>query len=149
MQKLDRNLKILIGIGLISVIGIGVWGIDTQLKIEKLTPAAAIQPKTIAPIEEKAILIIDDEIREPQTFEMKVKEKTTVFDLLKQTGIVLDYAEYDMGIWIEAIGGLQNNKKEKKNWMYYVNGEKANKGAGEQIVKPGDKIEWKYEKVNW
>ncbi len=149
MKKIDRNLKILIGIGLISIIGIGAWGINTQLEIEKLAPAAVSQIKSELPVEEKALLVIDDGIGELQTFKMEVGEKTTVFDLLKQTEIALDYTEYDIGIWIKAIGGLQNNKKEKKNWMYYINGEKANKGAGEQIVKPGDKIEWRYEKVDW
>ncbi len=146
MQKVDRNLKILLGIGLISIIGIGVFGINTQLEIEKLTPASIIQT---VPIEEKVLLIIDDGSKSPQTFKMEVGKKTTVFDLLKQIEIVLDYTEYDIGIFINAIGEVENNRKEKKNWMYYVNGEKADKGAGKQIVKPGDKIEWRYEEVSW
>lgn len=149
MQKIDRNLKILIGIGLISIIGIGVFGINTQLEIGKLTSVASFQVRTKTPIEEKALLIIDDGKASPQRFEMKVDEQTTVFDFLKQTGIALDYTEYDIGIFIEAIGGVQNNKKEKQNWMYYINGESAKQGVGKQVVKPGDKIEFRFEKVSW
>lgn len=149
MQKIDRNLKILIGIGLISIIGIGVFGINTRLEIEELTSAASFQVRTKTPIEEKALLIIDDGIGDPQTFKMEVGEETTVFDLLKQAEIALDYTEYDIGIFIEAIGGIQNDKKEKQNWMYYINGESAKQGVGKQVVKPGDKIEFRFEKVSW
>jgi len=146
MQKIDRNLKILIGIGLISIIGIGILGINTRLEIEKLTLASVIR---IVPIEKHTTLIIDDGIGDIQTFKMEVGEETTVFDLLKQTGMTLDYTEYDIGIFINSIGDVQNNKEEKKNWMYYINGESAKQGVGKQIVKPGDKIEFRFEKVSW
>lgn len=149
MQRIDKNLKILIGIAIVFAIGIGVSGINIQSEIEKLTPAAVTQLKTKASIEEKATLIIDDGTGSPQVFKMEVNEETTVFDLLKQTGIALEYTEYEIGIFIDAIGGIWNDKKEKKYWMYYINGEKAKLGVSKQVVKPGDKIEFKFEKVSW
>lgn len=146
MQAIDKNLKILIGIAIVFIIGISVYGISTQVEIERLTPASVSQ---ILPIEKKATLIIDDGTESPQRFKMEVSAETTVFDLLKQTGVALEYTEYDIGIFIDAIGGIWNDRKEKKNWMYYINDERAKKGAGKQIVEPGDKIEWRYEKVSW
>jgi len=144
-MKIDRNLKILIGIAIISVIGTGVVGINTQSEIEKLIPTSAIQT---APTARGATLIINDGTGR-QEFKFGLKEKTTVFDLLKQTGIDIDYTEYGVGIFIDAIGGVKNDRGKKMNWMYYVNGERAKVGAGKYIVKPADIIEWRYEKVEW
>jgi len=133
----------------VVAVSLGILGINTQLEIEKLCSAESFQVRTETPIEEKALLIIDDGKVNPQRFETKVDEQTTVFDLLKQTGMTLDYTEYDIGIFINSIGDVQNNEEEKKNWMYYVNGESAKQGVGKQVVKPGDKIEFRFEKVDW
>ena len=47
-----------------------------------------------------------------------------------------------MGKFIEEINGVKN---DKKNWIYYVNGEKANIGISNYQIKPGDVVSWKYE----
>ncbi len=37
------------------------------------------------------------------------------------------------------------NQGSGKNWMYYVNGKRANVGVGAYQLKASDKIVWKYE----
>lgn len=83
------------------------------------------------------------------SFQNQFKEKMTAFDLLKErageSGLALKTKTYDIGILIEAIG-------EKKNgdggfyWMYYVNGELPMVAADKYELKPGDKVEFKFEK---
>ena len=47
-----------------------------------------------------------------------------------------------MGKFIESINDLKNGEK---NWIYYVNGEKANIGVSNYKIKSGDVVSWKYE----
>ena len=142
MQKIDRNLKILIGIAIILVIGIEIFVIKNQAEIDKLTSASVSR---LAPVERNTFLIIDNGTEEPQTFKMEVGEKTTVFDLLKQTEIALDYTEYDIGIFIKAIGDKENGQNGKY-WLYYVNGEMPQVAVDKNKVNPGDKVEFRFEK---
>ena len=48
-----------------------------------------------------------------------------------------------MGKFIESINGIKNGEK---NWIYYVNGQKANIGVSNYKIKNGDIVSWKYEK---
>ena len=50
---------------------------------------------------------------------------------------------------MEEINGLKNNPQENKYWIYYLNGKSAKLGISTQVVKPGDVIEWKFEKSNF
>ncbi|OFI45834.1 DUF4430 domain-containing protein [Floricoccus penangensis] len=42
--------------------------------------------------------------------------------------------------FITAIDGVKQDESANKFWLYKLNGEMANKGAGEQELKDGDKI---------
>jgi hypothetical protein len=48
-----------------------------------------------------------------------------------------------MGKFIESINGIKNGEK---NWIYYVNGKKANIGISNYKINSGDVVSWKYEK---
>lgn len=48
-----------------------------------------------------------------------------------------------MGKFIDEINGVKGNGE--KNWIYYVNGEKAKIGISVYKLKPGDVVSWKYE----
>jgi len=54
-----------------------------------------------------------------------------------------------LGEFVEEINGLKNNPQENKYWIYYLNGKSAKLGISTQVVKPGDVIEWKFEKSNF
>ena len=49
-----------------------------------------------------------------------------------------------MGKFIVAINGVKGNGD--KNWIYYVNGKKAQTGVSNYKLKSGDVVSWKYEK---
>ena len=49
-----------------------------------------------------------------------------------------------MGKFIEEINGTKNSGE--KNWIYYVNGQKANIGISNYKINNGDIVSWRYEK---
>ena len=77
------------------------------------------------------------------------EEGETVWQIMQKAlaekGISLEYEEYDggLGVLITKIGNKKNGD-EGKYWQYFVNGEYANMGASNYIVKNGDIIEWKF-----
>ncbi|XOB46594.1 MAG: DUF4430 domain-containing protein [Candidatus Nealsonbacteria bacterium] len=94
-------------------------------------------------------LTIDNGEEPPKIIESEFREGTTVFDLLKEKTRELDSAlktkTYDFGVLIEAIGDKENGQ-DGKYWLYYVNGEMPMVVADKKEIKPGDKIEFKFEK---
>jgi len=51
-----------------------------------------------------------------------------------------------LGKFVESINGLKNNPQTGEYWIYYINSKPAQMGISNQVVAPGDVIEWKYEK---
>src|SRR3989344_5335623 len=43
----------------------------------------------------------------------------------------------------------KNNSAEGGYWQYWINGNYASVGASEYLLKPGDKIEWKFSKSSF
>jgi len=78
----------------------------------------------------------------------------TVFDALKQLSnngkaLELKYNNnYKYGVFVESIGGVKNGDGGKY-WQYYVNGKLGDVAADKKEVKTGDKVEWRFEKVNF
>jgi len=50
-----------------------------------------------------------------------------------------------MGKFIDSINGVKGNGHE--NWIYYVNGKKAEVGVSNNIISLGDVVSWKYEEL--
>ena len=98
-------------------------------------------------------LAIDNGQDEVKNFDdITVAAGASVFDLLKtvteQNGIDLQYKDYggDLGVMVESIGGTSGDLAANRYWQYWLNGEYALVGASTQILKDGDKVEWKYTK---
>jgi len=68
----------------------------------------------------------------------------TAFDLLQQNAQI-NYKKYDFGFFVEDINGIKSS--DQYFWSLYVNGKQAEKGADQIILKKGDKMEWRYEKI--
>jgi hypothetical protein len=101
-------------------------------------------------VEEKEVsLTINKGEGEKLSYNKEIIGETTVFDLLIESDVNVEYEEYDIGVFVTAIDGIENNPKDNSNWMYYVNGEQPGVGADQKKVFPGDNVEWKYEKVQW
>ena len=84
-----------------------------------------------------------------KNFQAGFQQEMTAFDLLKEgakkLNLDLKTKTYDIGIFIELIGDKENGQ-DGKYWFYYVNGELAQVAADKKEIKPGDKVEFKFEK---
>ncbi|MBU7012286.1 MAG: DUF4430 domain-containing protein [Theionarchaea archaeon] len=75
------------------------------------------------------------------TREATLPEGSTVFDLMTACRISFE----EKGGLITSINGVSQDEDAGKYWLYYINGEFAQTGAGEYIVQEGDEITWKLE----
>jgi hypothetical protein len=102
--------------------------------------------------EEKVFLTINNGQGNPRESEFVFEEGITAFDLLdkysKQQNLTLKTKSYDAGIFIEAIGSVENGQ-DGKYWMYYVNGQMPMVAADKQELTEGDKVEFKFETSNF
>ncbi len=82
----------------------------------------------------------------------KILEESTVFSLLEElaqgASFEIIVTQYDIGIFIESIGGVQN-KQDNKYWQYWVNDKLGEVAADKKKVQEGDKIEWRFEETNF
>ena len=144
---MKKNILIGIGIGIIIIIGgwIIFFNVAKQSVVQEKAGASYNQEM----VKKEVVLAIDNGEAEPKTFKAEFKEGMTAFDLLKtkaeELSLVLKTKTYDIGVLIEAIGEKENGK-DGKYWLYYVNGEMPMVSADKKEIKPGDKIEFKFEK---
>lgn len=82
-----------------------------------------------------------------QTFSQEaLREGATVLDLLERLelrqGIALEKRNFPgLGVFIEGIHGVRNTNNFY--WQFWVNGEYSKVGAGQYVLKDGDKVLWK------
>lgn len=78
--------------------------------------------------------------------QIEINEDTTAYDALVKTlekeGLELETTQYDFGVFINSVDGIENTSD--KAWIYFVNGESANKASDQLILTEGDHLEWKY-----
>ncbi len=98
------------------------------------------------------VLIVESGPESQLVFQDEFETGMTVFSLLKEkaegSGLLLETKFYDIGVMIEAIGGKENGQ-EGKYWLYYINGEMPMVSADKQELKPGDKVEFKFEESSF
>lgn len=87
----------------------------------------------------RATLIIEN--GDKITCEEKISVGSTVFDLMTACNISFE----EDGGFVTSINGVSQDTAANKYWMYYINGELAQVGAGTYIVQEGDEITWKLE----
>ena len=81
-------------------------------------------------------------------YESKIAENISVYDFMSKLEnegkINFKAKNYSgMGKLIEEINKVKNGGE--KNWIYYVNGKKAEIGVSNYKIKEGDVVSWKYE----
>lgn len=69
-----------------------------------------------------------------------VADKTVLEQLQQKADVVVK--DSDFGPFVESINSVSGGGKY---WVFYVDGQMANVGAGEYKTKGGEKIEWKFE----
>ena len=92
-------------------------------------------------------LIQNNRVELPLSF--TATKETTVYDFMDElrSEEKINFTEKNyagMGKFIETINGVKGNGDQ--NWIYYVNGQKAQVGVSNYKIKPGDVVSWKYEK---
>ncbi len=80
----------------------------------------------------------------------KFKQGENLFDFTKnelaRKNITFEYQEYpSLGSMVTKIGDKKSSEKDGY-WQYWINGEYASVGASDYLLKPGDKIEWRFSK---
>jgi len=81
--------------------------------------------------------------------EVKLAEGSTVLDLLEkvttENNFELQSRDYgEMGAFVEAIGGIENDASSDRFWQYWVNNEYAQVGVSAYKLVDGDVVEWKF-----
>ena len=141
-----KKINIFIGIG-IGLIIIAIWAILPS-KIGQLPSKEEAIISQEKP-ENKVMLVIDGGEELSEAIEAEFKEGMTAFNLLgneaEKLNLTLKSKTYDIGVFIEAIGNKENGE-DGKYWLYYVNGEMPQVAADKQVLIPGDKVEFKFEK---
>ena len=106
--------------------------------------------RTAAQVEREEIwvdLSFDYGNGEEQVFPREMLESgATVLDLLesleRREGIALEKRSFPgLGVFIEAIHGVHNTNNSY--WQFWVNGEYSKVGAGQYVLKNGDKVLWR------
>src|SRR3989344_3464203 len=118
---MKKNIFIAIGAGIIVILG--SWFIISndfwQVSVSKTNVSLETTEETL---EQEAVLVINDGRGNPNTFVAEFKEGMTAFDLLKEgaekLALPLKTKNYDIGVFIEAIGDKKNGQ-EGKYWLYY------------------------------
>ena len=141
---MKKNIYIIIGAGIIIIIGSCLLFSDNFWQ-----PNVKETSVSLETVKKEVTLVIDNGQGDSKTFNAEFKEGMTPFDLLKaeteKSALTLETKNYDMGVFIEAIGGIKNGK-DGKYWLYYVNGEMPMVSADKMVIKAGDKVEFKFEK---
>ncbi|MFA5841219.1 MAG: DUF4430 domain-containing protein [Candidatus Paceibacterota bacterium] len=151
MSKLTTKNKIIIItlLAFLSVSFLFFYGVEKQkiiLPQEKVFNNASNTENTQS-TNIKTILEIND-----KRYEGTVLGITNVYDFmdkLRSEGKI-NFTEKNyagIGKFIVSINGIKGNGE--KNWIYYVNGIKAQIGVSDYKIKGGDVVSWKYEKFNY
>jgi len=100
-------------------------------------------------IKEKVSLVINNGQESSQVLDAEFQNGMTAFSLLEygtnRLNFMLKTKNYDVGIFVEAIGNKENGQ-EGNYWLYYVNGEMPQVSADKKELNAGDKVEFKFEK---
>ncbi len=128
-------------------------GISTTPSSSPLCPPAGDLPKgekggeATATADVRVSLFIGD-----QQYSADIISGGTVYDLMTTLQNKGEFSfkskEYaGLGQFIEEINGLANNPRQGQYWIYYINGQSADRGVSNYILKLNDIINWKYEKA--
>ncbi|MFW6110043.1 MAG: DUF4430 domain-containing protein [Patescibacteria group bacterium] len=145
-----KKLKIYIGVVFVALLVIGSWGIS-RLQGLRAPELPQVEEENILREEEKetATLVIADGDEVLQEIEVSLEKEDTVLALMNRADLDFEYEEYNTGVLVTSISGLENNAEEGKYWIYYVDGEKGDSGASDYVVQPDQVIKWRFEEVDW
>ncbi|HYE60165.1 MAG TPA: DUF4430 domain-containing protein, partial [Candidatus Kapabacteria bacterium] len=113
---------------------------DTPAPTETTSSPPLVQQTIHASLE-----ILDDR------YSLSIPPGSTVYDLMNLAAqkqyITFETKSFgaELGYRVEEINGIASSIKNRKYWIYYINGKKATIGISSYLIHPGDIITWKYE----
>lgn len=140
--------KIIVILFFLAITVLGVSLLLLNQKDKKNLPILSEINESDQETKEKVFLIINKKESDLQELEFNFEEGMTAFDLLKRASedekFILKTNSYDIGIFVETIGEIENGQ-DGKYWMYYVNNQMPSVAADKYEIKPRDKVEFKFE----
>ncbi len=134
-EYMRKSLLLLISLGILG-------GVGTLVILEKRPSPSSTPPVKVEQAKLQAQVVIDD----GETKKEATVSAQTAFEALQnlaqQNNLNLKTKQYDFGVFVEGIGGVENTKE--KTWIYFINGKSAEVAADKYELKNGDIIEWKY-----
>ena len=134
---------------LLLLISLGIFGILGYLGYRQISkPVLITVTETVAPVLKPTITIKTENekfINEATVSAQTAYEALQI--LTNQQQVTIKSKQYDFGVFVEGIGGVENTKE--KSWIYFVNGKSPEVAADKANLKEGDKVEWKYIKPNF
>lgn len=67
--------------------------------------------------------------------------------ITQSRGISFVYETSDLGWFVTEIAGIRQSVRTGQYWLFYVDGALANKGADQVMLKEGDSLVWRFEKI--
>ncbi len=124
----------------LSTIGIGLIGVGSFRTVSDVELGGQTAEKQI----EIGILDSGD------NYDLTHLSGETVDKALERLSIeneqfVYQYEEYPFGIFVTKINNLE--PEDDQFWKFFVNGEESQVGVSDYVLNPGDKIEFKLEKI--
>jgi len=135
---MKRWTRLIIVVFILVLCGFGVFVIQKKLQ----SPSVTKQAQTEVAIPRVTVSIFNGV--KPQTY-LNIQAKTAFEALTKivnQEQLSLQTKQYDFGIFIEGVGGIENTKD--KTWIYFVNGKSGEVASDKYDLKENDTVEWKY-----
>lgn len=98
-------------------------------------------------------IVVDFVIALPQetrTLKLNVPKGSTVYDAMKilsrEYAVDVQFKEFSsLGAMVQSIGGVANDTRANKFWIYYINGALAKAGVSFIKINSNDVIKWNYE----
>lgn len=151
---MSKKEKITISIIVLFIISLSVASLSFDNKVREDIYPEIVQESTAVKVEspeakiekvsyEKGYLEI-----EGVRYESEIINNDSVYSFMKRlkNDGKINFTEKTytgMGKFIDELNGIKGNGE--KNWIYYVNGEKAKIGVSVYKLKSGDVVSWKYE----
>lgn len=151
-MKKQKNIILVVLFIALLIVAIGELILQKQpsLNLKEVLDRSAIIPKSVSPTLAPAISsqVISIDFGDGKKISDEVMAQTAFGALQKLASgknYEIEFKEYKYGLIVEKIGEKKNSAEFA--WMYFVNGKAAQIAADRYVVYPGDKIEWKYEKM--
>lgn len=136
-----------------GLVTIGLYGDKVEKDIVRLDKSYYQASQKVAGVAvENAALLIDRGLGTILKFDIEAKDNMTVLDALRkvdaQYSVGLETKKYDIGELLTSLAD-QKSGDGGKYWIYYVNGQGAVNAIDQQIVRPGDRVEFRFEKSSF